>query len=216
MNFAPFVNAMRLQAARVAASRFETQHGIVENYDPVHYCVKVSLQPEGTLTGYIPLASAWVGNGWGMFAPPSIGDVIAVTFFNGSLDTGYAELRFYNNNNQPLSVPSGEFWIVHKTNSALKFHNDGTIELITNSDLNATIGGDLNATVAGDLSADITGDVTLSANSATVNAPTTINDDLTVTGTVTCADLITDVITSANTHVHGNGNGGANTTGPQG
>lgn len=39
---------------------------------------------------------------------------------------------------------------------------------------------------------------------------------LTVTENVTCADLATSAVASQNSHVHGNGNNGADTTAPKG
>jgi hypothetical protein len=39
---------------------------------------------------------------------------------------------------------------------------------------------------------------------------------LTVTNNVTCADLTTSAVASQNSHVHGNGNNGADTTAPKG
>ncbi len=209
-------NAMRLQAQR-AGGKVIARIALVTSYDPDNYAARVALQPEGTLTGWLPIASLWVGDGWGLYSPPSVNEQVTVLFVNGDLEAGYVQGRFFNNEDRPLSVPSGEFWVVHQTGSVLKFHNDGTVELITDSDLNVTVGGTLNATVAGDASVDVTGDATLTANTATVNAPTTINGTLTVSETVTCSDLITNAMTSANAHVHGGvSTGGSNTGGPSG
>src|SRR5664280_1918262 len=94
-------NAMRLQALRASSWRTETRVGIVQNYNQNNYSVKVSLLPDGILTGNIPLAALWVGNGWGMYCAPSIGDQVSVSFFEGSSEAAYAELRFYNNLNRP-------------------------------------------------------------------------------------------------------------------
>ena len=44
----------------------------------------------------------------------------------------------------------------------------------------------------------------------------TIPGDVTATGKLTSTDLTTNSITSVNTHVHGNGNNGADTTAPKG
>lgn len=101
--------------------------GTVASYDPTNYCVKVTLQPEGVTTGWLPLVSAWVGNGWGMFSPPSIGDQIEVQFHDGDFDAGVACQRFFTDVNRPLTVPSGEFWLVHKSGSFVKLLSDGSI-----------------------------------------------------------------------------------------
>lgn len=109
--------------------------GIVQNYDPDRHAVRVELQPEGILTGYIPVKEPWVGNGWGMYAPPSIGDEVDVHFLQGAKDSSSVGGRFYSARTKPLPVPSGEFWLVHKTGSLLKFKNDGSVEISANTNL---------------------------------------------------------------------------------
>ncbi len=44
----------------------------------------------------------------------------------------------------------------------------------------------------------------------------TTEKGLTVTNNVTCADVATSAVASQNSHVHGNGNDGADTTAPKG
>lgn len=46
--------------------------------------------------------------------------------------------RFFTDVEQPPAAPSGEFWLVHKSGSFLKFHNDGTVELTANSTMKYT------------------------------------------------------------------------------
>ena len=135
----------QLQAGNLASVKI----GLVDAYDPSNYAVKVELQPEGVITGWLPLASPWIGNGWGLFAPPTIGDMIEVQFQEGDIDSGFACQRFYNDSDRPLSCPSGEFWLVHQSGSLLKFHNDGSVEVASNANLTATVGGNLSATVTG-------------------------------------------------------------------
>jgi phage baseplate assembly protein gpV len=122
-------NQMRRAAQEAASSQATTRQGIVTSYDPGTYAVKVELQPDGTLTGWIPLKSPWVGNGWGMFCPPSIGDAVEVDFQEADGGVGSAGWRFYNDQDRPLPCPSGEFWLVHKDGALLKFHAGGTVEL---------------------------------------------------------------------------------------
>ena len=120
------INAIKGHAADTNQTA-KTRHGIVSSYDPATYSVNILLQPEEKLTGWIPLVSPWVGNGWGMFCPPSIGDAVEVSFQEGDQENGVAGWRFYNDEDRPLPCPSGEFWLVHKSGSTLKFNNDGTI-----------------------------------------------------------------------------------------
>jgi uncharacterized protein involved in type VI secretion and phage assembly len=139
---ARFRNVVRQESQMATSHLAFSRAGIVKNYDPDRHSVRVLIQPEGILTGYIPVKEPWVGNGWGMYAPPSIGDVVDVHFLQGSKDSSGIEGRYYSARTKPLSVPSGEFWLVHKNGQYFKFKNDGTIQ--TNGTWNHT--GDLHVT----------------------------------------------------------------------
>lgn len=156
-------NLMRAQAMLGMGGVGMTRVGTVSSYDPNAYAVKVLLQPEGKETGWLPLLSPWVGNGWGLFAPPSLGDMIEVHYQEGGHEAGFAAQRFFNDEDRPLACPSGEFWLVHKSGSALKFTNDGDVLVVSDRDLIATIGRNLVAEVAGNASLDITGEITSQA-----------------------------------------------------
>jgi phage baseplate assembly protein gpV len=150
-----------MQAQMAASDTALPKTGIVTSYDPDHYAVKVKLQPEDTIeTGWLPLLSPWVGNGWGMFCAPSVGDSVEIQFEQGGAEAAFACMRFFNDQDRPLAAPSGEFWLVHKSGSMLKFHNDGTVELASSSHLTATVGGNLTATVQGDAEVDAQGSIT--------------------------------------------------------
>jgi uncharacterized protein involved in type VI secretion and phage assembly len=132
------LNIMRLQALQAMGERACTRLGLISSYDPANYAVRVAIQPEGNLTGWIPLLSPWVGNGWGMFCPPTIGDMVEVQFQEADHDAALSCMRVFNDQNRPLTVPSGEFWLVHKSGSLLKFHNDGSIEVTASAGITYT------------------------------------------------------------------------------
>ncbi len=123
------------QARRVAQEAYGTggasRHGIVDAYDPNAYAVKVRLQPDDTLTDWLPLKSPWVGNGWGLFCPPSIGDAIEIDFQEGDGGVGTAGWRFFNDEDRPLAVPSGEVWLVGPSGASIKLPGDGSIAINT-------------------------------------------------------------------------------------
>lgn len=123
-------NQMLLAAQMANAGRASTRIGVVTSFDPGSYSAVVKLQPEGSLTGWLPIVSPWVGNGWGLFSPPSIRDLVEVQFQEDNIEAGFVCQRFYNDADRPLSVESGEFWLVHQSGSLLKFHNDGTVNLV--------------------------------------------------------------------------------------
>lgn len=124
------LNQSRRVAEEVIGQCSVTRRAIVDGYDPANYAIRVRLQPEDILTDWIALQSPWVGNGWGLFAPPSIGDEIEITYSETDGGVGSAGWRVFNDEDRPLTVQSGEFWLVHETGTAFKLTNDGaaTIE----------------------------------------------------------------------------------------
>ena len=173
------LNAMKAQANLERAGMASVRNGTVTSYNPNDYTVRVTIEPEGAITGWIPLCSPWVGNGWGMFAPPSIGDMVEVQYSESDFESGFACLRFYNDQDRPLAVQSGEFWLVHSSGSFLKFKNDGSVLLNTASNLTATVGGDLSATVSGTSSVNSSGNMSLTAPNITLTGNTVIDGALT-------------------------------------
>jgi hypothetical protein len=137
-------NIFRREGARAAAQQSFARMATVTSYDPEHYAAKVKIQPENYETGFLPIATPWVGNGWGLFAPPSPGDVVDVHFQEGGKLAAYLSLRFFGNSLIPVSVPSGEFRLIHQSGSTLAFRNDGSVELTAAADLNINVTGNVN------------------------------------------------------------------------
>jgi phage baseplate assembly protein V len=151
-------------------SQNDTQHtkvGIVTSYDPGIAAAKVRLQPEdpdnpdSTLTGWLPVATTWVGDGWGMDAPVSPGDQVEVKYFGAEVENGYISGRFYSDSVRPSGAKSGEFFLTHKTGSKIKLTNDGkllingnvevdvtapTVNITTTGNVAVTAGGQANVT----------------------------------------------------------------------
>jgi phage baseplate assembly protein gpV len=204
-------NIMRREAARVDSLKALVRMGIVSAYDPNHYAAKVLIQPEGHETGFLPIATPWVGNGWGMFCPPTPGDVVDVHFQEGGREAGFVALRFFGNVAQPLTVPSGEFWLVHASGTFLKFTNDEDASVNVAGNLNITVAGQVNLTATGKVVAqaaefDLTGNVNVTGN---IVASGDISDKSGASGSV---DHIRTVYDS---HTHGGITpGGGNTATP--
>jgi hypothetical protein len=141
-------NVKRLQnVVRAAAMGAQNGHadpkiGLVTGYDPARYAVKVTLQPAGNITGWLPLGAVWVGAGWGLYAPPSIGDMVMVDFAEGHGEAGHVALRFFNDVDQALPVTSGEFWLVHKSGAYFKLLNTGALALSDGKGAAVTMNGD--------------------------------------------------------------------------
>lgn len=132
-------NMMRAQAVgAMGGNGGHARIGQVTSYDPGHYAAKVMLQPEGAETGWLPVLSEWVGAEWGLYCPPTPGDTVMVLFQEGGREAGVVGGRMYGALAQPLPVQSGEFWLVHKSGSLLKFHNDGSVEVTAASNMTLT------------------------------------------------------------------------------
>lgn len=182
------LNAMRAQAQLAQGGKATVRIGLVSSYDPGSYCVKVRLQPEDVETGWLPLASPWVGNGWGLFCPPTVGDSIEVQFQEGSAEAGIACQRLYSDADRPLSVASGELWLVHQSGAFFKLTNDGKGSFSDGHGASVVLNG--NGTISSAGAWSHTGDLTASG---------------TITGT-------TDVVgggKSLKTHTHSDPQGGA-------
>jgi uncharacterized protein involved in type VI secretion and phage assembly len=130
-----FRNIIRQEAQRVTSEVSLPRAGRVTHYDPARYCARVLLQPEGIQTGYLPIKTEFAGNGWGDYAPPSIGQIVDVHFQQGGREAGYISGCFYSAITKPLSVPSQERWFVHKSGTAIKLTNDGNVLISAHADL---------------------------------------------------------------------------------
>ena len=138
------LNQMRLQALLAGGHKIHTALGTVISFNPADYTAKVNLLPDNIESGWLPILSPWVGNQWGFFAPPTVGnattpgDLVLVHFIDGNVDVGVIGMRLYTNAEQPLPVNPGEAWMVQKSGSGFKFHNDGSVDVIGNTAINIT------------------------------------------------------------------------------
>ncbi len=123
-----FLNLLRGQASQLDQAWAHPRVAVVTSVDPATFTARVTVQPEGVLTGWLPMASPWVGNGWGLVCPPTPGDQVVVIWQDGDAEQGLVVGRLWSNAAQPPNAPAGELWLLHRTGSFLKLHNDGSIE----------------------------------------------------------------------------------------
>lgn len=192
------LNAVRLQVQRALASVISSRVGSVVNFDPNTFTARVMLQPDSVMTGWLQVGSPWIGNGWGMFAPPNIGDLVDVLYTNGDIQSGVISLRCFNQVNLPLPAPSGEFWLMHKSGAFFKLTNDGKLTVSDGQGATVTLNGD--------------GTITSAANSWTHTGDVTVTGNVTVSKTLTATTDVVGGGKSLKTHVHTDPQGG--NTGP--
>jgi hypothetical protein len=123
-----FLNYMKAQSAQMDQGWAQPRLAVISSVDPATFTARVTVQPEAVLSGWLPIASAWVGAGWGLACLPSPGDQVLVIWQEGDAEQGIILARLWSNVAAPPQAPVGEFWLVHKTGSFLKLHNDGSIE----------------------------------------------------------------------------------------
>lgn len=122
-----FLNVMKAQASALDQSAGQPRLGIVSSVDPSGYTARVVLQPEGIVSGWLPVLSSWIGAGWGLACPPSPGDQVLVLPQEGDAEHGIIAGRLWSAALSPPSAPCGEFWLVHKSGSFIKLVNDGSV-----------------------------------------------------------------------------------------
>lgn len=122
-----FLNVVKAQASALDQSAGQPRLGVVSSVDPVAYTARVLLQPEGILSGWLPVLSSWIGAGWGLACPPSPGDQVLVLPQEGDAEHGIIAGRLWSATQAPPPAPSGELWLVHKSGSFVKLVNDGSV-----------------------------------------------------------------------------------------
>ena len=121
------LNALKGHSGAQDAATGQPRFGTVTSVDPAAATVRVQLQPEQVLTGWLPLLSPWVGAGWGLSCPPSPGDQVLVLPQEGNAENGVVIGRAWSQSATAPATPVGELWITHQSGSYVRLLNDGTI-----------------------------------------------------------------------------------------
>lgn len=124
-----FLNSLKMQALSLDQTQGRPRFATVASVDSASATARVVLQPEGVLTGWLPVLSSWTGAGWGMVCLPSPGDQVFVIGQEGDAENGVIVGSAFSNKRLPPPAPAGEFWLVHATGSCLKLTNDGRIQI---------------------------------------------------------------------------------------
>lgn len=124
------LNAVKAHAAGLDASAGQPRFATVATVDPSRHAARVLLQPEGVLTGWLPVAVPFVGAGWGMVCLPAPGDQVIVLPQEGAGEHGIVVGGSYSDAAPPPAAPAGEVWLVHRSGAALHLCGDGTVRVI--------------------------------------------------------------------------------------
>ena len=124
-----FLNALKAQAAALDRSQGQTRFGVVASADPRRHAVRVRLQPEGVLSGWLPVTSPWVGAGWGIFCLPSPGDQVLVLAQEGEAEHGVVVGGCFSDRRAAPAGAVGELVLRHGSGATLRLANDGTVRI---------------------------------------------------------------------------------------
>lgn len=124
--------------SRQPRDRFAT----ITAYDPDRHAVKAQLQPEAVETGWMPIGTAHVGNGFGIAIGPQIGDQIVVGFHDGDQEAPYMKARVHSDKERPPRAEAGEMVFQTASGFILKADKTGAVTItLAGHDLTINAGG---------------------------------------------------------------------------
>lgn len=115
------------------AGRYSERHGLVTSYDPDTYLAKVTFQPEGQESGWLPIETGHIGNGFGIavgLTPgdgKKTGDQVIVRYQEGDFESGKIVQRVHSDAEKPPRVESGEMVQWHAKGAKIFFKKDGSL-----------------------------------------------------------------------------------------
>lgn len=113
----------------------------VDSYNPQLHAVKLKLQPEDTLTGWVPIQPLQTGNGFGFHVAPNVNDHGWLEFHEADRRAGVFVGGTFNDLFQPVEVQAGEWLYKHKSGSSLYFKDDGSVVMTDKGGATATFDG---------------------------------------------------------------------------
>src|SRR5258708_33869534 len=157
---------------RLMAGRYNERHGLVTSYDPDKHLAKVTFQPEGQESGWLPIETGHIGNGFGIaigLTPGSgqsgdqgsgtgggsgggqqsgqkeSGDQVIVRYQEGDIESGKIVQRVHSDKDKPPRVESGGMGFWHKNGAKIFFSKDGSLLLQGGTKDSTDSSGDPNA-----------------------------------------------------------------------
>ena len=125
------VNGIKRAAASLDRMIGQPRFGIIQSYNPANYTATVLIQPEGVLSGWLPIQSPWLGNGWGFVFGPPPGTQAIIAPQEGDPQNyviiGFVFAAQGTPAVAPPPVPAGEAWWQHSSGAFIKLTNAGGI-----------------------------------------------------------------------------------------
>lgn len=171
------VDAMRYHAAALDATRPQPCFGVITSVDALRHLAKVSIEPDGVLSGWIPVLGLGAGSGWGVVCPPAIGAQVVVVPLDGDHENLAVLPGAWSTASPPPAPPlsaggaaapvqPGELALVSDAGTYLRLNHDGSMTVVSTGSL--TINAAANAVVnARDVTLQASGSIALSAPTIT-------------------------------------------------
>lgn len=145
------LNAIKRHVAAAIGQVGQPKIGVVTSVDPSTYTARVTIQPEGVLSGWLPIGTAMVGGGYGVVSTPSPGEQVLLLPTEGNTEHAVIIARIFSQTATPPQtftdqynqgdtsfVQPGEVALVHQSGAFLRLIN-GTIVINGNVTVNGTI-----------------------------------------------------------------------------
>lgn len=123
------INLIHREVARVLDRRTRRIPAIVDSWDGNTYSVKVKFQPEGTLSGWIPMETTQASKGnSGHHIAPNINDHGWVEFHEDDREAAIFVAATFNDKFPPFNIAAGEHYYKQpNTGATYYFKNDGSV-----------------------------------------------------------------------------------------
>src|SRR3984957_6089650 len=118
-----FFDILSAKSGGTRKSFAQARMGTVTSSNSQTATAKVLLQPEGVLTGWLPVLTQWAGSGWGMACPPSPGDQVLIIPQEGDAQHGLIVGRLYSNSVRPPAAGPGEITLTHQSGCSIRLLN---------------------------------------------------------------------------------------------
>lgn len=170
------MNAVKRHVAAMIGQVGQTRIGVICSVNTDTYQARVMLQPENVQSGWLPVAAAMVGGGWGIVSPPSVGEQVVIEPQEGDAEHGIITGRIFSTKQAPpktytdqydqgttTSVQAGEFGLVHKDGTFIRLvdgkvliHGDLYVDGIIRATKDITSDQNVKATLNVEATVDVT------------------------------------------------------------
>jgi hypothetical protein len=136
---------------------------MVTSYDPNRHSIKAKQMPEGHETGWMPIGTMYVGNGFGVVAGMNAGDQVIVGYHEGDIESPFVLGRVHSDQERPPVAQSGEI-VIQTSNSMIKIDQAGNLTQNASGSVSTSAGGSLSMSGATSVSLDTQGATSLTGN----------------------------------------------------